>query len=126
MIPPRLPSAATPPDLVVDGRRIHFVWNPPSVTSARRADGNLSVVFAGTPSIPKGALIHHQAPDGTDCVMWVPWAQNPAHPEDERWTLLSLHPLSVREPFMCGRCRTLGGIREGRWWVAWDEWKRPR
>jgi hypothetical protein len=117
------PAITTNPDLIIDGRRVHFVWNAPTIHRAvRTADENgnaqVSAVISG-PSIPKGILIHHvNLKTKEPCVAWLPWARDPDDPEQERWTLISLKPLSVVEPFVCTRCGEVGGVREGQWWVG--------
>lgn len=103
-----LPDFATAtPDEVISGHRIFHVWQPPALATH-------------PPSMPKGILIEHavKAEDGRThrCVVWVPWISTV--PNDEVWTLLSLHPLSIVEPFLCIRCGLKGGIREGNWWVG--------
>ena len=108
---------ATTPDLVLGDQRIYFVWNPPLAIAHLRPDGTLSMPTR-LPSIPKGMLIHHADPrDASPCVAWLAWAKGDNDP-GPTWTLLSLDPLSIAEPFICSRCGAAGGVRESNWWVA--------
>lgn len=124
---PSLPVAPrpAPADLIIDGRRIWFVWNPPRITPIR-VEGGLVTAHIATPSLPKGIIIAHPGrrpedvrEDGTvaECVAWLSWARAVGD-DGPVWDLLSIAPLSVREGFVCGRCGDVGGIREGRWWLG--------
>lgn len=101
---PHMPDIEhTTPDAVVDGRRVFFVWHP----------GELAVY---APTIPRGALIEHGDQAGHRCIVWLPWSGGSA--TEDRWTLVSLYPLTVAEAFCCSRCGTRGIIRDGCWWVG--------
>lgn len=117
---PDLPNlTTTEPDVVIDGKQIYFVWRPPVVASAtRHPDGTLSAVLTGQPTIPRGALIEHRNRRDEPCIAWLPWIYCDDSPNDPHWTLVSLHPFSVAEPFVCTNCGMWGGIRNGRWWAA--------
>lgn len=108
---PHLPDITkAEPDVIVDGRRVFFVWHPPALADT-------------APTIPRGALIEHGDRDNHRCVVWLPWAST--DPSNDTWTLLSLRPLSIGESFSCSRCGARGGIREGHWQTSmWDKRRR--
>lgn len=116
---PRLPPPTRDPDVVIDGHPCHYVWRRPDVIRAKKnRDGTItaSIDRASVPSVPRGVLVHHYDGRGGDCVMWLPWTGDPDIPDAPSWTLMSLHPLTLAEPFACQRCGVAGAIREGRWW----------
>lgn len=99
---PDVPNLATEPDLVIDGKRLFFLWNP----------------WSTKPSIPKGVMIDHRNRRGEPCIAWLPWTSDDNDPNEPCWTLLSLRPLSIAESFVCTRCGLTGGFRYGAWWIA--------
>lgn len=113
---PDVPHTATAPDIVVDGRRVFFVWTKPTIRPVRRSDGQV-INRVSPPVIPYGALVEHRSPvSGRPCISWIPWVDT--DPDAPRWTLLSLKPLSIAEPFTCSCCGLVGGIRDGKWLVG--------
>lgn len=121
---PMIPDAAVP-DLDIDGRRIYFVWNPPQITRKPDREGGMVTARVDMPVIPKGIIIVH-GPPHAECVAWLAWTVDPdaptapGIPPAPHWDLISLHPLSIREGFVCSACGELGGIREGQWWISAD------
>lgn len=116
---PHLPNATTEPDVIVDGHRIYYVWHRPKLTPVRtEADGQITARIE-SPSLPMGMLIQHGSANRS-CIAWVPWIETD-DADLPHWTLLSLVPLSIAEPFTCSNCGLLGGIRNGQWWMGLNQ-----
>jgi hypothetical protein len=116
---PRLPPPTREPDLIIGGHPCHFVWSRPNILRAwKNPDGTMSAKIDMTtfPTIPRGVIIHHHGDDGDCCSIWLPWVRDDDLPDAPVWTLLSLHPLSLAEPFVCRRCGMVGTVRDGEWW----------
>lgn len=106
------------PDAIVDGRRVYFVWHKPTITARPDPFAPITLEPPDAPTIPFGAMVEHRS-RRTDrpCIAWIPWVDT-GDPNLPRWTLLSLRPLSIAEPFCCTCCGGVGGIRDGRWWLG--------
>lgn len=98
-----------PSELVLGGNRAVWVW-------WTAADPRVLEQPAVPGAIPAGVLVDHG--DHTMLVPWVPVGQL------ERFTLLSLLPLAVRELVVCPTCSRAGYISGGAWLPAKDEVQR--
>lgn len=115
---PKVPNLeTTEPDAIVDGRRVFYIWNHLTVNTPRRQDDGQLTADISMPAIPYGVLVEHVS-TRTDrpCIAWIPWVDS--NDGSPYWTLRSLKPLSIAEPFVCSCCGALGGIRDGRWFIG--------